>query len=226
MASEASSWDNIPENVPHIHITDMVSSSDLAKISEVLDGGGVIVYPTETVYGLGAEFSEKTALEKLFAIKGRAEDQPFSIATILEKVKEYAYISESARIISDHYLPGPLTLVMRKKPIVPNELTGNRDTIGIRVSSHPALQSILHWIDTAIVSTSANLSGESAPTKIEELNPQLLKQVDLIVTSSSDLEGTPSTVIETTQNPVELLREGAIRFADITNLLRKIKITK
>jgi len=176
----------------------------LYEAIRVLREGGVIVYPTETVYGLGADIFNKNAVEKVYKLKGRGFDKPLSIAMRREDVDEFAFVSDTQLIDLEAVLPGPVTIVAKKKK-VPDWIT-NTDFVGIRVPDHPDAYELVSRFGS-ITSTSANKAGGKSPIKIEEIPKSILDKVDCVVDAGETHYKQGSTVIKVTDS-IEILREG------------------
>ncbi len=208
------------EKTMRFHSQEGIGQTQLDQISDRLANGELMVYPTETVYGLGSAITNEETIQRVFRIKGRTEDKPLSVAVSIENIARYAHISDPARVLIREYLPGPLTMILRKKPIVPPIVTAGKNTVGIRVPSNPITLAILGWFDEAIISTSANLVGEPSPRTIDEVTVGILNQVDFAISSDHKTIGQPSTVVDATSINVKLLRQGAIPFHAIERVLK------
>ncbi len=179
--------------------------------------GGVIIYPTETIYGLGSNALESKIIERVFAIKEREKSNPI-LVLIPEKsaLDELTLgIPEVAEKLMSKFWPGPLTIVFRAAPIVSPILTGGSGKIGIRLSSDEFCRELLNICKIPITSTSANLSSEPNPNSVSMINRKVLESVDLIVDAGTLTSQTPSTVVDVTKGNVELVREGAIPYKKI-----------
>ena len=183
--------------------------------SKVLGDGGIIVYPTETIYGLGADPFNKRAMAKLYRLKGRDKGKPVSVAIGDAKdIERYAEVCEVCRRLMDRFLPGPLTLVL---PAKDKRLCGLGDSVGIRVPGNAIALGIARAFGP-FTSTSANVSGSGTPDDIGALERMFGDQVDLYIEASEPFGGTPSTVVECRGAKVRVLREGAISRKDIRDL--------
>jgi L-threonylcarbamoyladenylate synthase len=184
-----------------------MNSVDAMEAARIIIGGGVVVYPTETVYGLGANALDEQAVLRIFEIKRRPLDKPMSIAisslTMLDMVAE---VRDEDRPLVERLLPGPVTLLLKKKNVVPDVLTGGSPLVGVRFPDHELAMKI---IDAAgpITSTSANKTGFSPPTCLEEVSKEIIKRVDGVVDGGKSLYGKPSTLLDLSNRKV--IREGA-----------------
>jgi len=198
-----------------------LSSHLLIPAVERLRAGGVVAYPTETFYGLGVDAFNEDALQKIYAIKKRDFSQPLSVLIPRQNsLSEYAEdIPEVAWKLIDRFWPGPLTLVVSAAPCLPSLLCSQTNKVAVRVSSHPIAQALAEGLGSPITSTSANISGATSPTTPEEVASQLGNAIDLIVDGGQTAGDKPSTIVDVTQSPPQLIREGAIPFRKIEALL-------
>jgi len=185
----------------------------LTRAADILTSGGIIAYPTETFYGLGANATNEKAIQKIFSVKGREFKNPISLI-IGETDDIYALVQdvpELAQKLMATFWPGALTIVFKASASVSTLLTAGSGKIGLRVSSHPGAVGIVRKTKKPLTATSANLSGAPECTSAFEVALQLGDKVDAIV----DLGNTPgtkgSTIIDVTTTPPVILREGAIR---------------
>jgi L-threonylcarbamoyladenylate synthase len=193
-------------------LSDQPHADELNHIADVIRGGGVIAYPTDTFYGLGCDPFNERAVEQLFAIKQRERGKP--ILLIVSDVSfVYWLTSEQTALferLSQRFWPGPLTLVLRASERLPSILTGETGTIGIRLPDHKLCRRIVYAAGGALTGTSANLSGRLNIATADGVIEQLGDAVDLIVDGGPTAGGAPSTVLDLTQDPPQLIREGAI----------------
>jgi L-threonylcarbamoyladenylate synthase len=182
------------------------------KVAEVIQGGGLIIYPTDTLYGLGANPRDPEAMKKLYTIKGKdkAKPIPFLIKDqdMLETLVED--IPPIGRQLMEHYWPGALTLVFRARKGLPPPLTGEGGTIGLRISAHPIPQRIVEAVDAPLTATSANPTGKGNLIDIQSNTEAFRDQVDLII-DGGEVPGIGSTVVDLTKTPPKVVREGTIK---------------
>jgi L-threonylcarbamoyladenylate synthase len=188
------------------------------RAADVIRAGGIVLYPTDTVYGLGCDPFNREAMKRLFRIKGRPEKRGVLVLVPgIEAVEQLAAgIPPSAREILQRFWPGPLTVILPAAPHLPPELTGTARTIGVRHPDQPFLQAWMDCLGGPIVSTSANRSGDPDPPDLESLRRLFESKVDLFLESGRPASRLPSTVIDLTVTPFELLREG-----DLTSAVRR-----
>ena len=177
--------------------------NDIEKAVEILKAGGIIAYPTETVYGLGANIFNEQSIIRVFETKSRALTNPISIAiSSFEMLERVAYLSREQRKIAKKLLPGPVTIILPKKELVSPLITAGSELLGIRFPEHKTAIKIIKKTRFPITSTSANLSGEKEATTYNEVNIK----VDFIVSGKCKYKK-PSTILDLTN--MRILREGA-----------------
>ncbi len=181
-------------------------------ISDVLRRDGVLVYPTETFYGLGALSSSKKGIKKVYRLKRRDRGKPLSIV-----IADTAMAEESAasipplfRVLAREFWPGPLTLVLKAKPVFPEDMLGPGGTLAMRVPGLPWLRELLHSLGEPITATSANISGEGEISDPERVVREFRGKADLIVDGGPTPGGLPSTIVDLTSAEPRILRAGAV----------------
>ncbi len=182
-------------------------------IKKILEKGGVIAFPTETVYALGVDISNEKAIRKLYDLKGRDYSKPLSIfISSMNMLEEYVTeISPQAQKLIEKYWPGPLTLVFKASKKVPSLIMGGGKTIGIRMSSHPCVVEILEAFKKPITATSANISGQKSARTAEELKFYFRGAIDYVIEDNVGESQIESTVIDVSQDKFQVLREGALQ---------------
>jgi L-threonylcarbamoyladenylate synthase len=187
-------------------------AENLAEAVRILREGGVVAFPTETFYGLGADARNEAAVEKIFRIKGRdfKNPLPLIVATDRDVIPLVDEIPEAAQILMKAFWPGPLTLVFWASSSVLPRLTANAGKIGIRVSSHPVARLLAGMLGGPLTATSANLSGGPECSSAEAVMDALDGLLDTVVDGGATPGGKGSTVLDVTVFPPRILREGAI----------------
>lgn len=176
--------------------------------AEVLRDGGLIVYPTDSIYGLGCDLFNKRAIEKIYQIKGNDKRKYLSfICPDLKGISRYAFVSNAAYKIMRHLLPGPYTFILNATREVPKVLLEKRKTVGIRVPDHPVCQALLTQFGNPIISTSASLPDQEFISDPDEIETTFSKRVDLFLDAGPG-SLMPSTVIDLTQEEPVLVRLG------------------
>jgi L-threonylcarbamoyladenylate synthase len=187
----------------------------LEKAARVIRQDGLVVYPTDTIYGLGADAFSDEAIQKVFEAKRRPFSQPISVAVNdIEMAFGIAYIDENALEFIERFLPGPVTVVIPAKNSVPQSLTGGMGMIGIRIPDHPVALELIGLVDTPITATSANIHGARDPVTPDECHVP-----HDILLDAGRLPGTPSTVVDLTSR--KIIRRGAME-AEVIAFLREL----
>jgi L-threonylcarbamoyladenylate synthase len=186
--------------------------ASVADAVDVLRRGGIVAFPTETVYGLGADAARPDAVERVYAIKGRPGGHPLIVhVASADKIDRWAEaVTDDARRLAALCWPGPLTLLLRRRPDVDATATGGRDTIGLRVPAHPMSLELLDRFGGGIAAPSANRFGRVSPTTADHVRADLGDRVDLILDGGPCPIGIESTIIDCTTTPFTLLRPGGI----------------
>jgi L-threonylcarbamoyladenylate synthase len=189
----------------------------LKHAAGIVKQGGLIIYPTETFYGIGVIISDEIALQRLFAVKGREHGKP--VLLLIQDIAAIAELSPSvsapAQTLAQKFWPGPLMLLFTAAPRLSHFLTGDEGKIGCRISSNPVAHSLLKFTGEPITSTSANQSGGKSPACINEISPGLLDAVDIVLDAGSTPGGLPSTVIDVSEVPFRVVREGVLSSQDV-----------
>ena len=176
---------------------------------DVLKEGKTVVYPTDTIYGIGANALDIEAIEKVYRIKKREFNKPISICVPnIDYIKKVAYMNKETLEIIENFLPGPFTIILKKKENIPSLLTAGGEKIGIRLPDSKVCMELSK--EFPITTTSANLSGEKIPESVDGILKQIDGTVDLILDTGICKHGVHSTVIDMTLNPPQIVREGLI----------------
>ena len=204
--------------------TEITESTDRA--AEIIRGGGLVAFPTETVYGLGAAVFEESAVLKIFEAKQRPADNPL-IAHIgnIEQIRELAAsIPVSAAKLIEAFFPGPLTVVLKKTPRVPDAATAGLDTIGIRMPGDPTAAKFLRACDVPVVAPSANVSGRPSPTTWQAVLEDLDGRIDCILKGDATEIGLESTVVDCTGTVPVILRAGAVSLEKLREIVPEVEL--
>lgn len=202
-----------------IKISSINPELDIINIAiETLTAGEIIVYPTDTCYGLGVNALDPSAIKRLYDVKHRDPNKPTHVVVRDWKMIESLCVTnELARSLYDKYLPGPLTIVMKKKSIVPDELTGGLDTLGVRIPDNQITKLISENLSFPYTTTSANRSGENPPYSVEELNNVLdVSRIDLILDAGVLPLNLPSTMVDVSEGFAETIRAGVLSINNIS----------
>lgn len=203
----------------NIHIDKIIEAG------EVIKNGGTVAFPTETVYGLGANALDGEAVKKIFLAKGRPQDNPLIIHVSDFNIKPYVKeIPTVAQRIMDKFWPGPITLIFDKSDLIPKETSANLSTIGIRMPSNNIARELILAAGTPIAAPSANISGRPSPTNVESCIEDLSGKVDYILGGSISEVGLESTIVDCTVDPICILRPGAITIEMLREIDKNIYI--
>lgn len=185
---------------------------------KIIKSGGVVVYPTETVYGLGADATNSRAIKKVYDVKGRNYNKPLSVAVSnVKEAKKIVYWNKYAEKLSEEFMPGPLTIILKIKKSFPKKLTAGKKKIGIRIPSHPVALELLKKLKKPITATSANVSGTKPQNDYVKMKNSMKDKVDLIIPCVVKY-GKPSTVVDLTGKP-KILRVGVIPKKEIMKII-------
>jgi len=196
---------------------------NIRKAAKVVKNGGLVVYPTDTVYGLGCDPFNVKAVERVFKVKGERKEKPLPIlASDLECIEKIAYPNQKARKLADKYWPGPLTLVVPKKPVLPNIVTCELASVGVRIPNHTVAIQLISFCGGLLVGTSANKTGEKPPITAREATKQLGEQVDIVLDGGPTPLGQESSIVDLTSEKPKMLREGRVKLLEVLNALRDL----
>lgn len=193
----------------------------IARAAECLRRGGLVAFPTETVYGLGAHALDPEAVRRVFAAKGRPSNDPLIVHVAnFESARALASdLPQSARALAERFWPGPLTMVVRRARSVPLEVTAGLDTVAIRMPAHAVAKALLIEAGLPVAAPSANLFSRPSPTTAAHVLEDLQGRIDLVLDAGSTTIGVESTVVDLTRNPPVLLRPGAVGVEALRTLI-------
>ncbi len=201
----------------------ILRSEDRASVEEavrVLRHGGLVCFPTDTVYGIGAVAGDNSAVRRLFAVKGRSLDKPLPL--LLADASDAALVAEVtplAKTLAARFWPGALTIVMRKEASYRSPALAGQDTVALRVPDHSLVRSMVRALGEPVTGTSANRTGAPAPVSAAEVAFQMGEMVDLIIDGGRCPARRESTVIDITLDTPEILREGVVNMAEVAEAL-------
>lgn len=200
----------------------------LKQAAEVLRLGGLVAFPTETVYGLGADAFNAEAVRKVFEAKGRPPDNPLIVHIAeFEQIKSLTgEVPEVGKVLADAFWPGPLTLVVKSSPSIPKAVTGGLETVAVRIPKHSVTLELIKKLNKPIVGPSANKSGRPSPTTAQHVYDDLAGKIDLIIDSGPTTIGIESTVIDVTVSPPLILRFGGLTREKIEQLIGAVRTTE
>lgn len=203
-----------------------IDKAGIRYAAEVLKSGGLVAFPTETVYGLGADALNEMAVSNIFRAKGRPSDNPLivHISNKYDAEKLVAIVPACAHHLMDKFWPGPITLIMEKSPLVPLSVTAGLNTVAVRMPSHPVALALIRESGIPVAAPSANTSGRPSPTNANHVIEDLSSKVDVIIDAGSCNIGVESTVLDTTSTPPVILRPGGITLEQLEEVLGQVNV--
>lgn len=209
-----------------INYLDCRNEIDYKKLQEVADiikQGGIVVFPTETVYGIGTNGLDSKAITQLYEVKQRPLNKPISLLVsslkMIEAVTEN--ISDMEYKLMEAFFPGPLTIILKKNKVVPDNLTNNADTVGIRMPDNIIARKLIEYANVPIATPSANISGRSSGTNIQDIIKDFGDKVDYYIDGGPSELGIGSTIVKIEDNKPLILREGSIGEEQILEVINK-----
>lgn len=205
-----------------------INTEGITYAAEVLRLGGTVVFPTETVYGLGANALDANAIKKIFTAKGRPSDNPLIVhISDIRDVKDLAIeIPESFYRLADRFWPGPITFILKKSKFVPDLVSAGLNTIGIRIPRHPIALSLLRQAGVPVAAPSANISGSPSPTNVHHVITDLNGKVDVIIDGGECEFGLESTVLDLTGNFPMILRPGGVTLEHLKEVIDTVEVDR
>ena len=206
--------------------TKYLTENDLPQAAEIIRRGGLVGIPTETVYGLGANGLDAEAVSHIFKAKGRPQDNPLilhipDVSWLERYCKEIPLIAYK---LAEAYWPGPMTMILPRKDMVPDAVTAGLDTVGMRCPSHPLCHELIRLADVPIAAPSGNTSGRPSPTTAEHMREDMDGKIDAIVDGGPCAVGVESTIIDLTCTPPRLLRPGGISLEQLRAVLGQVDV--
>lgn len=196
-------------------------TTDIEKAARFLQAGELVAFPTETVYGLGANAYDTDAVKKIFAAKGRPESNPLivHIGAAQDVEKTAIHIPENARMFMDSFFPGPLTLILERAPLLSSVVSAGRATVGVRMPDNEIALAFIHTSGTVVAAPSANLSGKPSPTTWEAVREDLDGRISCILMAERTTVGLESTVVDCTVDPPVILRPGSRTLSELQGVV-------
>lgn len=209
----------------YIDFRKKIENKKIDEAAKILKDGGIIIFPTETVYGIGANGLDEKAVEKIYVAKERERNKPLilliSDKEMLGKIAEN--ISDTEMKLIDAFWPGPLTLILKRKNIVPDVVTAGSETVGVRMTSGEIAKKLIEKCNFPITAPSANISGKPTGTNITHILEELGDKVDCIIDGGDSKAGIESTIVRVIDEIPHILRLGAITFEQIKNVAETVK---
>lgn len=209
-------------------MTKIIQSDELILAKEELDKGNLVIFPTETVYGLGANALNSSAVDKIYEVKKRASNNPLIVhLKNKDEIIKYAIIeNDIERKLIEAFMPGPFTLILKKKPIIPSNVTCSLDTVGIRIPSDKTAHNLLDILDYPLAAPSANLSTRPSGTRVMDIYDEFKGKVNIIIDGAESKIGLESTVCKVINNVPTILRPGFVTKEDILMITNKCDVSK
>ena len=205
---------------------DNIDMEEIKKQAEILRAGETVIFPTETVYGLGANALDEEAVSKIYKAKGRPSDNPL-IVHIGDKKQVYNLVrsvTKEAEIVMDKFWPGPITIILNKKDIIPKRTSGGLDTVAIRMPSNKIANALIKEANIPIAAPSANISGRPSPTRAKHVYEEMNHRVSGIIMGNDCVYGLESTVLDLTGEIPTILRPGSITKEDLEQVIGTVNI--
>ena len=204
--------------------TKIFNKNNIEKAAELIAKGEIVAFPTETVYGLGANALDAEAVKKIFKAKKRPQDNPLIVhVTGMEEVEKLGHITDDALKLTNAFWPGPLAIILKKKDVIPNEVTANLDTAAFRMPNHEVALKLIKLSNKPIAAPSANISGRPSSTNFEHVYEDLNGRVAGIIKHDKSEIGIESSVVDLTTKPPTLLRPGGVSLEQLKEIIPSIK---
>lgn len=217
-------------NTKIFELDDKNIDMDIVKsAADIIRKNGTVIFPTETVYGLGANGLSSQAVKSIFTAKGRPSDNPLIMHVSCIDMLLYVIgetLSDKARLLIEKFWPGPLTLIFKKSSVVPIEVTAGLDTVAVRMPDNKIALELIRQSGLPIAAPSANISGKPSPTKAEHVIADMDGRVDIILCGSSSRVGLESTVLDLSGEVPTILRPGGITYEELSAALGQVEIDK
>lgn len=201
--------------------TEIISDGDITLAAELIKNGQLVAVPTETVYGLSADGLCESSVEEIYSVKGRPETKPISLLVPdIESVENFCKnIPDCAYVLAAKFWPGPLTMILQKKDIVPDIVTAGGNTVGVRCPDHPITLALLEKCGRPLATPSANISGLPSPKSADDVLSYFDGKIPCIIDGGKCSVGIESTIVDMTVYPPKILRKGGLSREDIENAL-------
>jgi L-threonylcarbamoyladenylate synthase len=193
------------------------SPQNIQLAAEILLDGGLVVMPTETVYGIAADATNAEAVRRIFEAKERPADNPLiiHISDFIQLEDVVGEWNDAADVLANRFWPGPLTLILKKSEMIPSEVTGGLDTVAVRMPAHPVALELIEVAGVPVAAPSANRFMHLSPTRAEHVAPEIAAKIGMILDGGPCMVGLESTVVDVTMDPPKILRPGGVSRGDI-----------
>lgn len=202
---------------------DEINEQELNKTAQVLENGGIVIFPTETVYGIGANAYNEEAVRKIYEVKNRPGEKPLSILVSgIDEIGKYAIIeNEIERKIINSFMPGPITIILKKKQGLFDYISSGKNTIGVRIPDNKIILEILNKLKLPLVAPSANISGMPSGVSLNDIIKDFNGKVDVCINGGKAKLGESSTIVEVVNGEPVILRQGKITLEEIKKVLER-----
>ncbi|MCI2105912.1 MAG: threonylcarbamoyl-AMP synthase [Intestinimonas sp.] len=206
--------------------TQCFTPAEIAPAAEILRRGGLLAIPTETVYGLGADGLDPVAVTHIFEAKGRPQDNPLILhVPSADWLTRYCEdIPDTAYVLTRRFWPGPLTIILKHKPLIPDVVTAGLPTVGMRCPAHPVTRAIIERADRPVAAPSANTSGKPSPTTARHVLDDMDGKIDGVMDGGPCSVGVESTIVDLTVTPPRLLRPGGVTLEQLRDVLGAVEV--
>ena len=207
----------------YLDLKNEVNYEKLQEAAQIIKQGGIVVFPTETVYGIGTSGLDEKAIDNLYKIKERPKNKPISLlVSDIQMIEDLAEdITDMEYKIIKNFFPGPLTIILKKKKTIPNNLTANQDTVGIRMPSNKIARELIKYAGVPIATPSANISGKPSATNIDSIVKDFGNKVDYYIDGGESDIGISSTIVKVCNNIPCILRKGTITEEQIYKAIKQ-----
>ena len=204
----------------YLDLTNNIDYAKLKEPAEIIRSGGIVIFPTETVYGIGVNGLDEKAIKKLYEVKQRPLNKPISLlVSNMDMIKKVAKdITKLEYLLMEKFFPGPLTIILKKKDIVPDVLAANNDTVGVRMPANKIALELIEYSGVPIATPSANISGKPSGTNLKDIMKDFEGKVDYFIDGGQSEIGLPSTIVQVIDGVPHILRQGSIKEEDLQNL--------
>ena len=204
----------------YLDLTNNIDYTKLKKPAEIIKSGGIVIFPTETVYGIGVNGLDEKAIKKLYEVKQRPLNKPISLlVSNMDMIKKVAKdITKLEYLLIEKFFPGPFTIILKKKDIVPDVLTANSNTVGVRMPANKIALELIEYSGVPIATPSANISGQPSGTNLKDIIKDFNGKVDYFINGGQSEIGLASTIVQVIDGVPHILRQGSIKEEDLQNL--------
>ena len=206
----------------YLNLKNEIDYTKLQEPANIIKKGGIVIFPTETVYGIGANGFDENAIKKVYEVKKRPLSNPISLlVNSIDMINEVAKdITEEEYNLIKRFFPGPLTIILKKKDIIPDVLTANSDTVGIRMPANEIALKLIEYAGVPIATPSANISGKPSGTDITDIMKDFEGKVDYVIDDGPSKIGLASTIVKVIDNVPHILRQGSIPENEIKKFIQ------